>query len=274
VTTKQPPHHNTLTCYTRYNCRLPECVARKQRWVEERDAAIKAGTWQPHVDAAPVRHHITQLLAAGLLQERIAALAEVPHQTIADFIGGVRGRGIRHRTSPEIAARILAIDPDTATSVRVDATGARRRVQALVAIGWPLTYISTRSGLYSKRVDQILRSEIIRIETQQRISDGYDTLRSLKPELQGVPKHKARHARRRAAEARWAPPKYWDQFPGAIDDPHFTPEYGRTRAELLAEEASFLMGAGLTADDVAPRLGISRGYLLELLRRDDLQQAA
>lgn len=272
---REAPHHNTLTCYTSYGCRLAPCVERRQRWADERKMAIRNGTWQPYVDAAPVRHHIRALLAAGLTQDRIAALAGLPHQSVADFTGGIRGRGIRHHTAPEKAARILAIDPRIASNVRVDATGTHRRIQALVAIGWPLTYISVRSGLHSTRVDQILRSDTIRIETRQRIADGYDAIRGLKPERNGVPEHKAKLARQRAKAKHWPPPKYWDRFPDAIDDEHFTPEYGMTKADLLAEEADFLVTvAGLTRTQAAQRLGKDKTYVDRVLGPRDMRKAA
>ena len=275
MTSREAPHHETLTCYTNYGCRRPECVERKQRWADERKAAIRTGTWQPYVDAAPVRRHIVTLLTSGLTQDRIAALAGVPHQSIADFTGGIRGRGIRHRTSASIAARILAIDPEAATPVRIGATGTHRRVQALVAVGWPLTHLSAGSGLHTTRADQILRQNTVRIETAERIQDGYDVLRQLKPERHGVPKHKARLARERAAAAKWPPPKYWDRFPGAIDDPHFTPEYGMTKADLLAEEAGFLVTvAGLTRAQAAIRLGKDKSYVDRVLSQRDTATAA
>ncbi|MFI5831020.1 hypothetical protein ACIA6C_27865 [Streptomyces sp. NPDC051578] len=277
TTRREAPHHNTLTCYTRYGCRLPACVERKQNWAEERTAAMRNGTWKPYVDAAPVRQHIKALLAAGLTQDRIAALAELPHQSVADFTGGIRGRGIRHRTSADIAARILGIDPKVASPVRIGATGTHRRIQALIAVGWPLTHLSTRSGLHASRADQILRQDTVRIETAQRIQEGYDTLRRLRPERHGVPEHKARLSRDRAAAAKWPPPKYWDRFPDAIDDPHFTPEYGRTKADLLAEEATWLVTtAGLTRAEAAIRLGKDKTYIDRVLgpQRKDMRKAA
>ncbi|MFZ3473141.1 hypothetical protein ACODT3_10595 [Streptomyces sp. 4.24] len=275
MTSREAPHHESLTCYTSYDCRRPDCVERKRNWAEKRQAAIRSGTWQPFVDAEPVRQHIRILRAAGLTQDRIATLASLPHQSIADFTGGIRGRGLRHRTSADIAARVLAIDPTIATPVRIATVGTHRRIRALVAIGWPLTHLSVQSGLHTSRADQILRQNVVRIETAQRVQDGYDRLRSMRPERHNVPAHKAKLARRRAAAAKWPTPKYWDRFPDAIDDPHFTPEYGRKKADLLAEEATFLVTvAGLTRTQAAVRLGKDRSYVDRVLGQRDTATAA
>ncbi len=273
---RQPPHHNTLTCYVNYRCRLPECVDRKRRWARERDRAIASGNWQPYVDAAPVRQHLARLLAAGLPQERIAALAGTGHETIADLTNRTRGRrGLRHRTSPELAARILAIDPASATPACVDPTGTQRRIQALAAIGWPYLHIAAQLNMGPQAPEQLLRRTKIRIESRQTIADGYELLRDRKPERHGVGKGQAKRTRDRAAARRWAPPKYWDEHPGAIDDRDFEPLYGVTRAEQIAQDAHWLIAiGGLNRTGAAERLGVSKSYVEHALINHPQELAA
>jgi len=261
---KQPPHHNTITCYTKYGCRLTECVDRMRAWERGRAAAIRAGTWQPLIDATPVREHLTQLTAAGVTIDAIACALGVPRQSVSDFTHRHLNsrRGLRSRTDPEFAARILALTPADINAGRCDATGSLRRIQALVAAGWPLVRIGTQFGMHKDRPEQILRERRIYAATRQQISDGYQRLHRLRPERHGVAKDRARLARERAASKRWPTPAYWASRMDVIDDPHFEPMYGLTKREIVAQDASEVMRlSGLDRAAAAERLGVSKAYI-------------
>ena len=88
-----------------------------------------------------------------------------------------------------------------------------------------------------------------------------DALRGKRPGRHGVTAKGVAMARALAKNRGWPPTRYWDAFPGAIDDPHFTPEYGRTRLEILAEDGAWAMAGGVDRDLVADRLGVDRSYL-------------
>ena len=260
---REAPHHNTLTCYTRYGCRLPECVERKNAWCRERDRRRREGTWQPRIDATPVREHIRRLVDENVTLDAIAASVGVQRDTIVDFTHKRRpGRGLRHSTNPEFAAKILALTPEKITSGRIDATGAHRRIHALVAAGWPLIHIGVQLGMHEQRPEQILRVQRVYAATRQQVADGYERIRTLRPERHGVPKHKARQARQRAAANRWPTPGYWVTRMDDIDDPHFEPMYGLTRRMIVAQDAGELMRySGLDKTAAAERLGISVAYI-------------
>jgi hypothetical protein len=274
---REAPHHRNLTCYTDFNCRRDVCVQRYNDWDRDRRARQAQGTWDNLVDAAPVRDHILQLEKAGVLPNRIAKAAGVPLQSVRDFTNP-RARSRRYRTAPDTATRILAVTTDAATPLYVDPTATHRRIQALLAAGWPLIYIDRRLGYKRERMRKILTEKVILGSTEQLIAATYDELGALKPERHGVPKKYARQARRRAAAERWPTPAYWAQYPDAIDDLHFTPEYKKLRAEIVAEEAAWLMTAGrLDREQAAARLGVSLFTVDRALRehpQDGLQQAA
>jgi len=260
---RQPPHHNTLTCYTNYGCRLPECVERKNEWARQRDRAMRAGTWQPLEDAAPVREHVRRLMDAGLTPQRIADLAGTDRLSVTDLTHS-RGsrRGLRHRTTPEFAAKILAIDPAAVSAARVDAIGSKRRIQALVAAGWPLLHIARQLGMNEQRPEQILRQTRVYATTHTLIVDGYPRIAALRPEKRGVPRVKARLSREWAKANRWPNPGYWADRMDDIDDPHFEPMYGITRRELIAKDANELMRfSGLDRETAAERLGVDKSYV-------------
>ena len=260
---REAPHHRNLTCYTRYNCRLPECVERKNAWARNRDRQMRAGTWKPFTDAAPVREHLQKLVEAGVTIDAIAITVGADRAAITDFTHRRRpSRAIRYGTNPQLAARILAVTPESICAGRVDATGAKRRIQALVAAGWPLLHIGRQIGMGEQRPEQILRVQRIYAATRKQVADGYEQLVNVRPERRGVPKDKARLSRERAAAGRWPNPAYWADRMDVIDDPYFEPLYGVTKREIVAVDANWIMRTtGLSKADTAKRLGVDKSYL-------------
>lgn len=261
---REAPHHNNLTCYTDYRCRLPECTARYTAWQQNRLAAIAAGTWQPFIDATPVREHLHKLYASGFTPQRVSVLTGIDWNTVRLYTHSAprQGRGRIRQTTPDTAAKILAIPVETVLTGRVDPIGTRRRIQALSAIGWPLKELGPHLGLKPDNVRRILaRGQKVYGTTAQNAVAAYDTLRTSRPRRHGVSDIGIARALRNARQHKWAPPKYWDQFPGAIDDPHFVPEYGKTRLQVLGEEAHWLAQGGLDRGLIAERLGVDRSYV-------------
>lgn len=256
TTDRQPPNHNSRNCVKWYACQLPEC----RDHYNARRRAIRAGLTQPRqlVDAEPVRQHILDLQQhAGLSPTRIARLAGVSHTTICSFLHALpsSGRGRRRETSPETAAKILAVRPLTTI-------GALRRIQALIAIGWPARKIAANAGVSARWLIEVRPTTVINIVTAEKIAAAYQQLRHLTPEKNDVWPGHAKRARNRAAANRWPTPTYWDQHPDAIDDPHFEPLYGITRREIVAQDAHWLIqSGGLDRAAAAERLGVSKSYI-------------
>jgi transposase len=276
--TKPAPHHNKLTCYTDYSCRLPECVERKRLYQVELRRKKRDGE-PPLIDAGPVREHVLRLQADGVNIYSIAAVAGVDEWTIRSlFPSPSRGRGRKNSVSPETARKILAVNADQAMPGYTDGTGTRRRIQAMVAKGWPMRRVAARFGIHpTYAADLILRRQsghLIYTATAEKVAAAYEQLKAKQPARCGVPAHLIRQSRERAKANRWAPPSYWDKFPGAIDDPHFTPMYGVTRCELIAEDGLELEGQGYTREQAAERLGISRDYLQQCISAQRTREAA
>ncbi|GAA0637580.1 hypothetical protein GCM10009535_12490 [Streptomyces thermocarboxydovorans] len=277
-TDRQPPNHNTLTCYTNYGCRLPECVNRYRQWNRNRVDAIKAGQWQPLVDAEPVRRHLRMLGRHGISIRQAAVLAGISPRSLHPLFH----RPVRHTVRPEIARAVLAIDPEQVTPTRVDATGTARRIQALVADGWPMKHLANPLGLYPSYVPALIsRSEEgkpIRATTAAKVADAYTRLAGQKPTRHGVSRRLAKQARNYAAARRWPTTGYWADRMDVIDDPHFQPEYGLGKRQIIAQEAHWIMRAGgLDRATAAARLGVDKSYLDHALRDHpeyDLETAA
>lgn len=267
--TAEAPHHNALTCYTDYHCRLPGCVDRFNARARERDQAHKVGTYSGLIDAARARHHIVRLQRAGMSAEAIAKAAGLSPHSILDLLRprSTKSRGRRLRTTPATEAKILAVTPGNHTVGRIDATGTIRRVQALATLGWPARNIARHAGLAGENATDILRRTRVYAATANAIKAAYDELRTLQPEKHGVVKAQAHKTKNRATRERWVPPKYWDLHPGAIDDPEFEPEYKKLRVEIIAEEAHWLITTfGYDRNEAADRLGVDRTYVDRALR--------
>lgn len=262
----EAPHHNNLTCYTDYRCRRPECVERRNQW--QRDNRRKQREGQAAlVDAQPVRQHIIRLNSAGISTYRIALVAGVDDWTVRAFLPSSTGRRTKkHRTSPEIARKILAVSIDAATTGHIDGTGTRRRIQALAAKGWPLRRLAEHLGLNATYVGDLVRrtegDHRILAATAEKVARAYDQLKTKRPARHGIEPRVVKRIRDQAAAKRWPTPDYWDQFPGAIDDPHFQPLYGVTRREVIAQDANWIMRTtGLDKTATAQRLGVSKSYI-------------
>lgn len=276
---RTPPHHDNLTCYVEYRCRRPECVARMRSYERERRRNKAAGI-STFVDAEPVRQHIYALRAAGISVSRLAVLTGLPGRTINGFTErqwGSHGQrlGLRQRTSPRVAGLILAIEPDPAIATKVSSIASRRRIQALVAIGWPQTHIAKRAGLAHSTLNDILRKPSIMASTAATVAAAYDDIRGRRIARSGVSAREAKMARSRAASYRWPTPAYWDDPEHPIDDPDFEPFYGVSSAQVMAEEARWLMRmGGLTQEQAAARLGRSHSYIKSALHDYPEQVAA
>ncbi|MFI2349742.1 hypothetical protein ACH492_22345 [Streptomyces sp. NPDC019443] len=264
--TRTAPHHDKLTCVKHYGCLRPECRDRYKAYQRDRYHSRTAGTWQPLIDAEPVRLHLLALYAVDFTPVRVSELSGLPFETVIGFTRAYGNTGYRkarkRRCTPEVAAKILAITPDTAMPGVVDATGTSRRIQALVAAGWPMKYLGPRFGCSERTAGSLIGQDRVYGRTAQAVADVYEQLAGEKPQKHGISPRSASRARIHAARRRWATVAYWAGRPDAIDDPHFTPDYGITRAEIVAEEAHWLITtAGLTRTAVAERLGIARCYV-------------
>jgi hypothetical protein len=263
---REAPHHNNLTCVKHYGCQLPECRDRFKAYHRNRYHSRAAGTWQPLVDAEPVRQHLLNLYAADFGPVRVSELANLPYATVIGFTR-VHGnsnepRARKRRCTPEVAAKILAITPDTATPGCVNATGTRRRVQALVAAGWPMSHLALRFGLSERAASSFLTQDRVYGRTAKAVAEAYQQLAGVKPEKRGVSATSALRARKRAAQRRWATVAYWADRMDVIDDEHFEPLYGVSRREIVAQDAHWLMTTnGLDKSAAAERLGVDKSYI-------------
>ena len=256
--------------YARYKldgCRCYTCGYAKSVYCERRKRAIAYGTWQPFVDAEPVREHIRLLQSCGLGLRTIARAAGVDRQRLQDVLNGrtERGTPAQEKIRPEIAAAILAVEPTPDLlpgKTVIDGAGTRRRIQALVAIGWSQAKLAERIGWTPNNFTALIGEGRVTIASAGLVRRLYDGLwNQAPPEDSHRDKIAASRARTMAQARGWAPPLAWDD--DEIDDPAATPDLGEKTSKVaaMAENSDELLRQGFTLEQAAERLGVSRNYL-------------
>jgi AraC-like DNA-binding protein len=197
-----------------------------KRWHYERAHGLTRTT-----QAAPVAAHLQELLNAGWSLRSIADAADYSPSSVHRIVIGVQQR-IRN----DIAARLAAVDGAAILARQnslgfVRNLGARRRIQALLAIGWrheeiTATMLQTQPEC-GTRSQMVLhqRGNWIARRTHDAVAAAYDQL-SMTP----GPSAKTR---RLAAKYGYAPPLAWDD--ASIDDPDAQPDRGADDQAVLDE---------------------------------------
>lgn len=241
--------HGTNAKYVVDKCRCQSCRKANRDAENYRARHIAYGTWQPYIDAEPVRAHVRTLMDFGIGYLRIADQAGIPRSTIGKLIYGDprRGQAPSKRVRPSTASKLLAIQaaPERlGTTIGVDPTGTRRRIQALVAMGWPLSQIGARIGIHRSNIGNTLTAPKVRASTDRAVLALYEQLWNADPRQHGVSLHSYNRARNYAAAHGWAPVGAWDD--DTIDNPTAFPDWtGRcgTPAGVAAHRHAGLLPA-------------------------------
>ena len=267
------PAHGTLARYVAHKCRCEPCRAASRTYALRVHRLKAYGKWQPYVDAQPVRDHLAMLADHGIGWMRAARIAGVPTGSVSKILYGTRNpqRPPSRRVRPETADRILAVRPTLdllADNATTDATGTRRRIQALMTRGFTQSYLALRVGANPSNFRKSFDNAKVRARTARTVAALYDELWDADPAAYGISTQGSRYARTVARQNGWAPPAAWDD--SAIDDPAAVPDLGTKvrRQDALAEDAEFIAAtAGADLDAVAVRLGITRTYLDKVRER-------
>lgn len=287
TTTRTIADHGTLSRYKHHGCKCETCRASYCAWQRNRYRRRGYGTWQPFVDAEPIRQHITALHTVGMSYASIAKAADMHEATVTGFIYALSARDPRkEKATPNIAARILAVTADPMLSGWVNATGTRRRIQALAANGWPMGALAASIKVNTSTVNRLTRQQHVYATTARAVASTYNKYATTSPQDHGVPQWKSDRARQEAATKKWPDPVWWDDM-GHIDDPDFDPataEKKLGRDELAAirrAEVEHLAAFGLDAEEINKRVDLAlstiRAILAELRtgqRRDRSKAAA
>lgn len=175
-------------------------------------------------DAGPALERLRLLREVyGWTWQQIAAEAgtgaSVPHQV---YTGGTRK--IRHRT--ELAILAIPLVPAAESFRSFPAVGTRRRMQALMWMGWPSSVIAGRLGYDQRSLLTLVSRDRVSVRLAQRMRALYGDLSGRR----GPSSHAAGKARqpRPGYPGGYAPPAAWDD--DEIDDPKARPRGVRRAA--------------------------------------------
>lgn len=238
----------------------------QKQWRTERARGQKRTTGperaQAHVQAL-VSHY-------GVSVRSIADTAGTGPQIISDLNRGIcQGmKVITERAILDVRAQDIFNRPNARGSV--PAVGARRRLQALMVMGWrhqdlaPLLGFRT-TNLNHQAGDWITQAKHIAVK------DLYDRLWNIKGPASPA-------SLGRVAKAGYAPPLAWDD--DTIDDPNALPDLGSRiyaqgrapegavkRADAVIEDMEFLLEGGCTWLNLLTRLSVSEDALERALHR-------
>lgn len=195
------------------------------RW---RARQIAYGRWAPWEQASTVRAHVQSLRQAGASYHAIARAAGVSPSTVHRLHGCHRADGAAHlgRVRSVQARRLLEVTPEAVLGAapRRPAAGTRRRLQALVAIGYPPAALARLAGVPPRVVSRIIRGGTATVCTSLHVTVRglYDRIWDVPPaEQTAAERRSAAAARGMAAAHGWPAPMGLDD--DRMDDPAYRP---------------------------------------------------
>lgn len=191
-----------------------------------------------YVDAAPVLEHLEHLRRTGIGLRPLAAASGVSRRALQRLTAHIpntparrdahsdsdsdapsaSGSGLRPPTKVlrATADAILAVHTvEPAPSALLPEIGTRRRLQALIALGWPQTRIAHELGIEATNLSRMVHGRCAHVTAARATEIG-----ELYTRWEMTPGPSPR-ARAQAARYHWAPPLAWDEH--ALDDPDATP---------------------------------------------------
>jgi hypothetical protein len=248
----------------------------KSRYDTNRTRLMAYGRWNSYSDPGLVRAHIEGLMARGLSMTAIAVMAGVSHDCVLDLMAGVHRRGPYVANAEALLAVSFTLDaiPDR---VMIDGAGTRRRIQALMAIGYSLNEQAGRLGRTVNNYYKVPRKPRVFAGTARAVRDLYDEL-AMSP---APPSRGATMARSMAAHNDWTPPAGWDDDLIDLPDADLEAELCRRVALMEAEELRRCNHAHRRQGERSPLVvAASREYdrrrqrAAELRKRRDREAAA
>jgi len=220
----------------------------------------------PTHDEAAVRAHLRALHAAGMKLAVISLRGGVNRKAIQWLVSAPAAAATppAYRIRRVSALRILAlpiprkapIDPEA--DPMVPALGTQRRLQALVAAGFPWSYLARRAGLpIDAMTDLLADPDHVTESVADRVIAVFDEL-----EMTVGPSD---YARDEARLRGWAPPLAWDA--DTIDDPETGPDYGTPARYTFTERYTEWLEAGYTDLTIAAKMGVQPRSLLRQIQR-------
>lgn len=246
------------------------CDTGYKQW---RRRQIAYGRWRVRVPVDAARAHVERLMDAGLRPAQVADLAGVHPGTIRNILLPETENISADSERAVLAVAAPARPGDVVSDVAlVPIHGARRRVQALIAYGYPQTHLARELGIAHAHaaMGAFVERRAIRARGGKWVSASLErAVKALFDRLQMIP-GPSQDAREYGREREWALPFEWDEE--ALDDPQGQPTRARYRRVSTEKDRSErdantaerrsrvveLTHAGLTSNEIAVQLRISQ----------------
>ncbi|RPE39812.1 hypothetical protein EDD90_2830 [Streptomyces sp. Ag109_O5-1] len=205
------------------------------------------------VHSLPAAAHIRALRYTGLNDREITTRARLTTNQLrraarGDLIGWDVERRILRVTIPNVAV----------LKGTVTGPGTRRRLRALVALGWPLEHLAAALGWPLGKVQRaVLDTNTVTRADYLLVCALYDQRWAWAPEDHGVPADEAAAARETARISNCYSPLAWDDE--IIDVPKGRPNAGRTEVVCLDTAAAV---RAVTGDPVPVPTGQARTHAI------------
>jgi hypothetical protein len=252
-----------MTATKKYAKRSDTPAYRKQWRIERHQGKTRV------VDTAEVSEHLHRLVKQhNCSLEGIAAASGVGEMTISRL-----HRGLLKTIRRSNAEALLAVTPDKVRpngEVLVPNIGGRRRIQALMAIGWRHKDLTPLLGLPS--------ANIVYQDGQWFTKRKHDAIKRVYDQLWNKPGPGGALVIKRAEKAGYSPPLAWDDE--TIDDPAAVPNLGAKvsnigmtapgtvrKTDAVIEDVEFLLEEGLDWDAITTRLCLNPVTLDRALHR-------
>lgn len=269
MTTTAETHTPSRACYLR-GCRLDVCITEADRYRKQLRLEHHRGQYR-RCDATQTRHHIERLTATGWSQRQIAAASGVLAASIHKIHVGAQADIATWRAAAILSVEITA---PPANPRRKDATGSRRRLQALRILGHTRYNVATRLGITPDRIKHITNctTNTVTVAEAAAIARLYRQLCT----IPGPSQQTATIARK----AGWHGPLAWDD----IDDPDCLPETEHrtsrgtagSRPKVYADPSRVaeLTAANWTAEQIANEIGCHKRSVVRARRRSEQMAVA
>lgn len=242
----------------RGKCQRDTCIraASVGRFCRPHHQAAKARGEVGFVPAETVREHIAKLRDLGWNFDTIAKTAGTSPHALRDAYHRKLTYCRRYTANPILAIPLVP----AATHAACDATGYRRRVRALQALGWRYEDICERSGVTMSALAATMSgSRETTFMSAAAIAKAYEQMCMHR----GPSKHTASWAANRG----FPPPFAWDE--DTIDAPDAEPNFGESRkvVGVPQDELVFLRDGGWSPARIAQRFGMTEPQVRDRLRK-------
>jgi hypothetical protein len=126
----------------------------------------------------------------------------------------------------------------------IDATGTRRRLEALMWLGWSRAVVGRRAGVSATNMTRLRNATTVTTATAARIADVYDELSMSLPTGSAQAIANVQNLARRRG---YLPPLAWDD--DTIDDPDFSPRNRSPKNYYIHEQVDPVVVERVLAGD-------------------------